>query len=414
MIFRSIDGPNNSRETICINTFQTLLPFILFLFLFIFIQGCSLLFTIKGNTSISTFKVEEAPYAASLSKSMSRADVIHYKIQEGDTLDFIVNAFYGKASYKKKLAQENHLDPAKPLKPGKEIRIVNPVNFPAKDELGKMRQEWSVKKGGLAVPSDLDAQVPPEVAKEVVKVPRPKANLAFAPGEKLKFEVRAIGILGGYAFLEVGDYVNVQGRPCYQLIERARSAFPLTTFYPVHDEQTSYFDAVDFLTWKFENDVHEGDYNAHNRETYDQMRHTVVRQHNQEPTSQVDVQPFTQDIISCAYYCRLLPLEAGKAYLIPTSSTGKNYKMVVKVISRENITVPAGTFDCLHAKPYVKGDTVFRNKGDIDIWVTADKRHIPVLLKSGIVIGSVEVALLDATVPDINGDGGKLVSRLSQ
>ncbi len=51
----------------------------------------------------------------------------------------------------------------------------------------------------------------------------------------------------------------------------------------------------------------------------------------------MDIQPFTQDIISCFYYFRLLPLEVGKKYLIPTSSGGKNYKLIVKVLGREKI-----------------------------------------------------------------------------
>jgi hypothetical protein len=88
--------------------------------------------------------------------------------------------------------------------------------------------------------------------------------------------------------------------------------------------------------------------------------------------------------------------------------------MIVQVIKREKITVPAGTFDCFLTKPFVKYGTVFRNKEDINLWITADDRHIPILIKSAIVIGNIEVSLLDATVPDINGDGGKLTSRISQ
>ncbi len=88
---------------------------------------------------------------------------------------------------------------------------------------------------------------------------------------------------------------------------------------------------MDYLTWKFENDIHEGNYNARNRETYDQIKHRLVHQHNQDAVEEMDIQPFTQDIISCFYYFRLLPLEVGKKYLIPTSSGGKNYKLIVKV-----------------------------------------------------------------------------------
>ena len=352
---------------------------------------------------------------------MSREVVLHYKVQEGDTLDLIAEAFYGKDFPKKKLARRNHLDPNKPLKPGLVLKIAKPFNFPSKDDLDQRRKALVERAQSTATPgptwtpvlafSEPDTE---EDEKDIEKIPRPKANRAFAPGEKLTYEVRAIGVLGGYATLSVENSQDVHHRPCYPLMARAKSAFPFSTFYPVNDVQTSYFDSVDFLTWKFENDVHEGNYKARNREDYDQIQHTVTRQHNQEPTETDDIQPFTQDIISCLYYFRLLPLQEGKKYMVPTCSLGKNYKMICKVLSREKITCPAGTFDCLHAKPFVKYGTVFRNKEDIDLWLTADDRHIPVLIKSAIVIGSIEVSLLDATVPDINGDGGKMASRVSQ
>ena len=394
--------------------------FICFLFLPL-LQGCSLLFVAKGKTSIASTKAEEAPQATSLEQQMGRTVVIHYLVQPGDTLDFVAEAYYGKNKTARKLALENNLKPSKPLKPGKELRIVSPVNFPDKGELDSKRKQYLQKLSAAATPSATAA--PPsalgeadtgEDEKDVTLVPRPRANKAFAGGEKLTYEVRAIGILGGYATLSVEDFIKVGDRPCYPLVARAKSAFPFSTFYAVNDVQTSYFDAVDYLTWKFENDVHEGNYNAHNLEAFDQIKHRLVRRHNQEATSEMDVQPFTQDIISCFYYFRLLPLEVGKKYLIPTSSGGKNYKLIVKVIGREKIKSQAGTFDCLHAKPFVKYGTVFRNKEDIDLWITADDRHIPVLIKSAIVIGSIEVTLLNAVVPDINGDGGKLTSRISQ
>jgi len=68
-----------------------------------------------------------------------------------------------------------------------------------------------------------------------------------------------------------------------------------------------------------------------------------------------------------------------------------------------------GTFDCYLVKPYVKHDTVFRNSEDIDMWVTADLRHVPVLIKSAIVIGSIEISLLEATLPEIKGISNSLV-----
>jgi hypothetical protein len=394
--------------------------FLAFLFLCSpFFQGCSLLFVAQGKTSISLSRPVEAPYAKSQEKQMDQTVVLHYQVQNGDTLEFIAEAFYGKASAKGKLARQNYLNPLRPLKSGKRLRIVNPVNFPDKGELDQKRQKLIQEASVPATPvahgkftQAFSATDTTADEKDIEKVPRPKTNKAFAAGEKLTYEVRAIGVLGGYATLSVENYVKVGDRPCYPLVAKAKSAFPFSTFYPVNDVQTSYFDAVDYLTWKFENQVHEGNYKAHNLESYDQIKHRLVHQHNQDAIEEVDIQPFTQDVISCFYYFRLLPVEVGKTYLIPTSSGGKNYKLIVKVMGREKIKSPAGTFDCFHAKPFIKYGTLFRNKEDIDLWITADDRHIPVLIKSSIVIGNIEVSLLDAVVPDINGDGGKLISRI--
>lgn len=393
-------------------------PFLLlFLFTFSFFSwSCSLLFVAKGTTDISSVKETNLPTAKSLEKQMSKKVILRYKVQPGDSWEFLADAYYGSFKKAKALARANGYSSSKNPHLGRVLKIPEPVYFPSPKEMDAKRERWSGKgkeEGINDHPSALGEPDTEEDEKDVTVVPRPKVNKAFGAGEKLTFEVRAIGVLGGYATLSVEDFTKVQGRPCYPLVARAKAAFPFSTFYPVNDVQTSFFDAVDYITWGFQNDVQEGNYTARNRETYDQLKHHLTRQHNEDPVEETDVQPFTQDIISCFYYFRMLPLEEGKKYLIPTSSGGKNYKLIVKVVGRERVKCPAGTFDCFKAKPFVKYGTVFRNKEDIDLWVTADARHIPVRIKSAIVIGDIDVSLLDATVPDIDGDGGKLTSRIS-
>ena len=70
---------------------------------------------------------------------------------------------------------------------------------------------------------------------------------------------------------------------------------------------------------------------------------------------------------------------------------------------RETLTTGAGTFDCFRLKPFVKYETIFRNSENIDLWVTANFRHIPVLIKSAILIGNIEISLLEASLPEIKG-----------
>ena len=379
-------------------------------------QGCSLLFVAKGKTGLVSVHGEDAPKTASLSKKMSQDNVIHYKTQPDDTLDFIGQMYYGNARGADKLALANGLTIKKKLKPGRTLRVVNPVFYPSKDDFDRRRKSFKKESakssvtptpGGAPIFSRVD-----DSEKEVpfAKVPRPKVNHAFASGEKLIYEVRALGMVAGIASIEVNDFVKVSGRPCYPLTARAKAAFPFNAIYPVNDVQTSYFDAVDYLSWKFENDVSEGNYKAQNLELFNQMKHRLVRQHNKEKPEEMDVPPFTQDIISCFYYFRLLPIKEGEKYNVPTSSGGKNYNLVIKVAKREKLTIPLGTFDCYLLKPYVKHDTVFRNSEDIDLWVTADSRHVPVFIKSGIVIGSIEISLIQAILPEMKGVPTSIIS----
>ena len=371
------------------------------------LSGCSLLFVAQGKTGVSTTPPGKIPRAASMEKRMGSPVVVKYRVEKGDTLPFLAEAYYGKPNAAEKILRENPRFRRHGMKPGNLVRIVNPDYFPSKDELKKKREKL-LKPSKPATPSltpdpslafstaDTDAD-----EKDVTPVRRPRVNRAFAPGEKLTYQVRALSMIAGFASLEVGNYVTLDGRPCYPLIARANAAFPFSTFYAVKDVQTSYFDAVDFLTWKFENDVSEGRYKARNLELYRQLDHRMVRRHNDEKPEEMDIPAYDQDIISCFYYFRLLPLKVGVKYAIPTTSAGKNYKLIVKVVGREKITTAAGTFDCFRLKPFVKYETVFRNSENIDLWVTADERHIPVLIKSAILIGSIEISLLEATLPEM-------------
>ncbi len=64
--------------------------------------------------------------------------------------------------------------------------------------------------------------------------------------------------------------------------------------------------------------------------------------------------------------------------------------------------MPSGTFECLVIEPYLKFEGLFKHQGQMHIWVTDDERKVPVLIKSKIVIGSIDVVLRDAIVVEVN------------
>lgn len=359
------------------------------------LSGCSLLFVAKGGTRTGKGKEAPTPVAQDLTREMNEPGIVTFTTRPKETFATVSELFFGDTNQAGQIAKWNHLSVKRRLKPGMILKIENPDQSPDPAKLPPVAQ--------IDIPTPEPSLSPtPTPQVSITLVPRARVNHAFGPGEKLKFEVRALSMLGGYATLEVENYTTVAGRPCMVFTARANSVFPFSAIFPVKDVQSSYFDATNFLTWKFENHVNEGGYHASNLELYDQVKHSFWHQHNQEKPETKPLAPFSQDLISCFYYFRLLPVEVGKTYSIPTQSGGKNYQLIVEVLNREFVTVPAGTFDCLKVKPIVKEDTVFHNTGEIDLWVSADERHFPVKIKSSLVIGSIDIDLLEASFPPMS------------
>ena len=45
-------------------------------------------------------------------------------------------------------------------------------------------------------------------------------------------------------------------------------------------------------------------------------------------------------------------------------------------------------------------ESIFKQAGDVTVWVSDDKWHLPVLMKSAVAIGSINAVLTEATLVD--------------
>ena len=71
------------------------------------------------------------------------------------------------------------------------------------------------------------------------------------------------------------------------------------------------------------------------------------------------------------------------------------YPLVVNVLKRETIKVPAGKFDCRVVEPFLRGPGIFISKGKkLEVWLTDDADRIPVRMRSEVAIGHVSAELL--------------------
>jgi len=227
---------------------------------------------------------------------------------------------------------------------------------------------------------------------------KPAKNEAFIRGEKLKFRAYYDSyvtgkVTAGIATLEVEQPAKqIDGRTVYHIIGEGHSRGAFNWFYKVNDRFESFIDEEFMIPWLFLRRTHEGDYSCSDDVKFNQYSGTVLSTRANKKTT-----PGTQDILSAFFFARTLDLSDLK--------TGQNVPMnfylddslyisQIQFAGREEVITDLGRFRCLRFKPMVATGKVFSQPYPMDVWVTDDKNHLPVLAKSAVVVGSVKLELI--------------------
>jgi hypothetical protein len=217
------------------------------------------------------------------------------------------------------------------------------------------------------------------------------AKVPWKIGEYFQFSIDWSGVNGGSALMQVQNMQTVDGHRTWRIVTKAESNSFVSKFYKVRDRAESFIDAESLYTRRFEKHLREGSYRKDISVRYDQEAGKAIY----EGGSKIDVPPRVHDVLSAFYYVRTRPLPEGGVVSIPTHDNEKSYDMVVKVIRRERVEVPAGKFDCVLVEPVLKSEGIFKSKGQMLVWLSDDERRIPVQVKSKVPIGSISVSLTD-------------------
>ncbi|MCH7690789.1 MAG: DUF3108 domain-containing protein [candidate division Zixibacteria bacterium] len=221
-------------------------------------------------------------------------------------------------------------------------------------------------------------------------------NVAFGLGEHLEFDITYGFITAGHATMSVDRLIEFENRPCYKIVTTANSNSFFSTFYNVDDRVESIIDAIGLFSWRFEKNLKEGKYRAIRKFSFDQRNHKA--EYNNDTTT---VPPYVQDALSVFYYVRTQDLKVGESVFVDHYNDGKLYPMEIKVLKKETITVPAGTFECLVIEPLLQSVGVFKHEGKLKVWLTNDRLRLPVLMKSKVLVGSIVAELTSYKLGEI-------------
>ena len=240
----------------------------------------------------------------------------------------------------------------------------------------------SVLIGVVAAPL-LAAQSPPLAAPSVNAIALNKA--AFAAGRTLSYDVSLAGCVGHGTMLLAGTD-TVRGLTAWRAIFTISGG---TFFFRVRDSTVSWFDTTTLSSLRFVQHIREGRYHADRDYQIYPERGTYAR--HDEPEVKSVHEPL--DDASFLYFLRSVPLEVGHTYQFDRYFQPEGNPIVIRVLRREQVTVPAGTFNAIVVQPQFKTPGIFSQKGHAEVWLADDSTHMMLMLKSGLSFGSLNLYL---------------------
>lgn len=221
--------------------------------------------------------------------------------------------------------------------------------------------------------------------------PLAAGDVPFSVGEKLVFSVEYGPISAGTATMEVSEIAEVNGRTCYHIVSLERTNDFFSRFFRIRDRYDSYIDTLTLSTVRFEKRIEEGKYKAEGHVTIDLDR--LVGMYSDGDT--VEVIKGAKDAIATVYFVRTLDIGVGDTFYVSNHTDKENYMLEITVPRAMKVYAALGTFDCIEVQPKLEGTKVFEGRKGLTVWFTDDEWRIPVLIRSKLMIGSIQAIIKD-------------------
>jgi len=215
--------------------------------------------------------------------------------------------------------------------------------------------------------------------------------------EVLEYELKW-GILSvGSANLKTAQVEDFNGTAAVHVVSEANSNKFCDGFYKVRDLNESWLHAREFYSLGYSKKLREGSFFRDEWVLYDYPRKAFLsKTTNKDGSSSFkkgDIPGPVQDILSSMYYIRNKPLKVGDQIQL-VANTRENWPLVIKVLYRTHIDVPAGRFETIVVEPFLLKEGIFVQKGrHLQIWMTNDARHVPVAMSVEVFFGHVSAQL---------------------
>lgn len=221
----------------------------------------------------------------------------------------------------------------------------------------------------------------------------------FPVGERMEYSVTWGGARIGKSVLALAAIDTIAGREVYRATLNTEGGPP---FYRLEDRLTSWIQPEPFATLRFDQNLRQGGYRRNRRNVMDPEQVSYTRydlvdgawvEHEEE--ADVPIPEGALDEVAFFYFARLSDLEVGERYEYNRYFKETGNPVVLEVLRRERIRVPAGTYETIVVRPIIKTSGLFSEGGEAEIYLTDDERRVPVRVKTRMSIGTANFYLTE-------------------
>lgn len=208
-------------------------------------------------------------------------------------------------------------------------------------------------------------------------------------GEHATYDVELRGRRVGRGSFDVIGLDSVDGRNTMHASLKVSGGL---LFARVDDQFDSWFDPHRFISRRFVQNQHEVGRTRKRQYEIAPEQGTFLEKHSGRVDSLATAEPL--DDVSFLFFVRSLPLRVGDVDTIPRYfKSGRD--VIVRVVGKRTITVPAGTFETIVVQPTItNAGGLFGQGGNAEVYFTADSARTLVMLTSHVpVLGSLALML---------------------
>jgi hypothetical protein len=213
-----------------------------------------------------------------------------------------------------------------------------------------------------------------------------RAVVPFSPNERMEYDVRFGSLDVGDAAMQVNGIETVRGHETYHTVFRVSGG---TLFFKVNDRYESWIDTRSLVSHRHVQQIDEGNYER--ARTFEIYVDRGVYRENDKPEQKTVAEPL--DDGSFFYFVRTVPLEVGRTYTFERYFKPDRNPVTIKVLRRERVKVPAGSFDAIVIQPLIKTKGIFGEGGRAEIWLADDSTRAMLQMKSQLKFGSLNLYL---------------------